>query len=294
VINEIIYQIKKNSLFTAHHLSLIDEKQTNKLNFLQRKRENDHFKLRTNKDFVFQKGINFTISNSNKNIGNINQNNESENVNNDFLRYLINFGENSCKKLFGESLDNSNPKENNQINYIISNDKKTNLINMSFINKNSMDIDRIKNFSAINNNYEKISSDETNIKNGIKVLKNKKAVYINNRYLLNSYSDLKALKKVKIFKFEIRKKTSSKYRGVSKNGNKWQVLIMINKKICYIGSYISEEKAARIYDILAIKNFGIKAKTNFIYNHFQIKKINESQINIKSDKISDIIEHLIK
>ena len=69
---------------------------------------------------------------------------------------------------------------------------------------------------------------------------------------------------------------------------------MINKKIRYIGSYISEEKAARIYDILAIKNFGIKAKTNFIYNHFQIKKINESQINIKSDKISDIIEHLIK
>ena len=45
-----------------------------------------------------------------------------------------------------------------------------------------MDIDRIKNFSAINNNYEKISSDETNINNGIKVLKNKKAVYINNRY----------------------------------------------------------------------------------------------------------------
>jgi hypothetical protein len=30
---------------------------------------------------------------------------------------------------------------------------------MSFINKNSMDIDRIKNFSAINNNNEKISSD---------------------------------------------------------------------------------------------------------------------------------------
>jgi hypothetical protein len=135
VINEIIYQIQKNSLFNAHHLSLIDEKQTNKLNFLQRKRENDHFKLRTNKDFVFQKGISFTISNSNKNIGNINQNNESENVKNDFLRYLINFRENICIKLFGESLDNSNPKENNQINYIISNDKKTNLINMSFINK---------------------------------------------------------------------------------------------------------------------------------------------------------------
>jgi hypothetical protein len=114
VINEIIYQIKINSLFNAQPLSLIDEKQTNKLNFLQRKRENDYFNLRIKKDFVFQKGINFTISNSNKSIGNINQNNKSENVINEFLPYLINFGENSCKKLFGESLDNSNPKENNE------------------------------------------------------------------------------------------------------------------------------------------------------------------------------------
>ena len=68
---------------------------------------------------------------------------------------------------------------------------------------------------------------------------------------------------------------------------------MINNKKYYIGSYISEEIAARVYDILAIKNRGINARTNFIYNHIQIKKINESTINIKSGNISDIIEELI-
>ena len=46
--------------------------------------------------------------------------------------YPINFGLNSYQKLFGESLDNSNAKENN-----ITDEEKTNLINMSSINKNS-------------------------------------------------------------------------------------------------------------------------------------------------------------
>ena len=52
--------------------------------------------------------------------------------------------------------------------------------------------------------------------------------------------------------------------------------------------------SVRVYDILAIKYRGINAKTNFIYNHIQIKKINESKINIKSDNISNIIEELIE
>ena len=59
---------------------------------------------------------------------------------------------------------------------------------------------------------------------------------------------------------------SSRYRGVSKNGNKWQVHIMINKKNKYIGIYDSEEIAARIYDLESIKKNGQKAITNFKYN----------------------------
>ena len=68
--------------------------------------------------------------------------------------------------------------------------------------------------------------------------------------------------------------------------------MMINNKKYYKGSYISEEFAARVYDILSIKNRGIKARTNFIYNNIQKKNIYESKINIKSDNISDIIKQL--
>ena len=66
---------------------------------------------------------------------------------------------------------------------------------------------------------------------------------------------------------------------------------MINNKKSYIGSYLSEELAARVYDILSIKNRRIKA-TNFIYNNIQKNNICESKINIKSCNISDIIKQL--
>ena len=127
--------------------------------------------------------------------------------------------------------------------------------------------------------------------NEIKVLKNNKVVYVNT-YLLNSYSTSKNIKKLNKIAFIGRNKRSSKYRGVSKNGNQWQVLMMLNKNKSYIGSYPSEELAARIYDILAIKNRGIKARTNFIYNSKQLKRICEIDIDIKSKNISEIISQL--
>ena len=128
--------------------------------------------------------------------------------------------------------------------------------------------------------------------NEIKVLKNNKVVYINT-YLLNSYSSSRNIKTLNNIAFVGRNKRSSQYRGVSKNGNLWQVLMAINNNKYYIGSYPSEELAARIYDILAIKNRGVKARTNFVYNNNQIKKICESEIDLKSANISDIIEQLI-
>jgi hypothetical protein len=63
-------------------------------------------------------------------------------------------------------------------------------------------------------------------------------------------------------------KRGSKFRGVSKNGNKWQVLIMINRKKNYIGSFDSEEDAAKEYDKLAIKYHGEMARTNFYYEGY--------------------------
>jgi len=128
-------------------------------------------------------------------------------------------------------------------------------------------------------------------KDEIKVIKNRKIVYIN-KCSLNSSSKEGAIKKLKAINFVIRNERSSKYRGVSKNGSSWQVLIMNNNKKYYLGSYPSEELAARIYDIHALKHFGIKARTNFIYNNKQIKNISEKNINIKCDNISDLMNQI--
>ena len=135
-----------------------------------------------------------------------------------------------------------------------------------------------------NNNYpqEKI----------IRTIKNKKKVYcINNNFqpiknINNPISNLnKSNLENQIFQNEkninleenLKNKKKglrgSKYRGVSKNGNQWQVLIMINKKKRYIGNYKNEEEAASSYDIVAIQNHGNKAKTNFYYTPEEIERI---------------------
>lgn len=90
-----------------------------------------------------------------------------------------------------------------------------------------------------------------------------------------------------------KNKRKSIYRGVSKNGNKWQTIIHYKKKKEYIGVYPSEELAARIYDIIALKNRGIKAKTNFIYSISQINNIIESNVDVKSNRIKSIISELV-
>ena len=70
-----------------------------------------------------------------------------------------------------------------------------------------------------------------------------------------------------------RKPRGSKFRGVSRNGNQWQVLIMVNKKKRYVGSYSKEEDAARAYDKVALQNHGSKAKTNFDYTKKEVEEI---------------------
>ena len=44
----------------------------------------------------------------------------------------------------------------------------------------------------------------------------------------------------------------SKFRGISKNGNSWQILLMINRKKKYLGTLPNEELAAKFYDKVAI------------------------------------------
>ena len=130
--------------------------------------------------------------------------------------------------------------------------------------------------------------------NIIRTIKNKKIVYchgnnnnINSNNIINNTSKNRIEKKIKnennekninleeseILNNKTRGQRGSKYRGVSKNGNQLQVLIMINKKKRYIGNYRNEEEAASSYDIVAIQNHGNKAKTNFYYSPDAILKI---------------------
>jgi len=44
----------------------------------------------------------------------------------------------------------------------------------------------------------------------------------------------------------------SKFRGISKNGNSWQILLMVNRKKKYLGTLPNEELAAKFYDKVAI------------------------------------------
>jgi hypothetical protein len=129
------------------------------------------------------------------------------------------------------------------------------------------------------------SNFEAKMNNVLKVSRYSKNVFINTK-LFNCKTITKNLN-------ECRKRRS-KYRGVSKNGNKWQVMMVLNKTKSYIGSYTSEEIAGRIYDILAIKYRGIKARTNFKYTKNQLNKIYSTDINIKSNNINDVIDSMIQ
>ena len=57
----------------------------------------------------------------------------------------------------------------------------------------------------------------------------------------------------------------SRYRGVSLNGKKWQVMIMGPIKKKYFGGIPTEREAAVFYDKLSILTNGLAAKTNFNY-----------------------------
>ncbi|CAI2381245.1 unnamed protein product [Moneuplotes crassus] len=65
----------------------------------------------------------------------------------------------------------------------------------------------------------------------------------------------------------------SSYIGVSKNGDVWQALIMIDSKKTYIGTYHKEKEAAMAYDFYSIILKQLAAKTNFDYTLSMIKRM---------------------
>ena len=243
------------------------------------------------------------INEDNSNISSMNISTFYEKENNVLNKNYKNFDSNLQdtniilkNKEFNENLFNNQLEKNKCLNIndlsksntsFICNNNKINFFNIINVEKE----EKPKNIFL----NEKSDSSLLNIEennNEIKVLKNHKAVYVNS-YLLNTPTTSKKLKKLNKIAFVGRSKRGSRFRGVSKNGNQFQVLIMQNKGKSYIGSYNSEEYAARIYDILSIKYRGIKARTNFKYSSQQIKKIYEMDIDVKSKNIYDIIDKLI-
>lgn len=255
---------QKNFSLYNNSLSLAIEKKAKELYIFQRQI-----------DFVIQKIINFSIIASNR------QQSELKNIVNAPQSNPINKEIINSEKFIDEDYNLYQEKRKNT---------QTITDEISLISNSSINNNHDIKFKCICTKKKKIENHICDLQtnNEIKVLKNNKVVYIN-KDLLNNYSTSRGVKKLKKINFVIRKNRSSKYRGVSKNGSKWQVLMMINNKKYYLGNYISEDLAARIYDIQAIKSWGIKARTNFVYDNDQIKKIYNKKINIKCNDISDIL-----
>lgn len=165
-------------------------------------------------------------------------------------------------------------------------------INANKIPQNPIECNKQKDFKLLNKKRFKTDTKSQIETSKQQAIKNKKVVYCHSDTILNN-----TLKKEKNKQLDINiiantntkksnpsddsfttnpylsKSRGSIYRGVSRNGNQWQVLIMINKKKSYIGSYSTEEKAAKEYDVVALCNHGKKAKTNFYYTPEEIEKI---------------------
>ena len=80
-------------------------------------------------------------------------------------------------------------------------------------------------------------------------------------------------KKAHYFKHDRKTKRRSGYRGVSRNGASWQVLMMINKVKTYIGWYDTEEEGALVYDIVSILFKQRKARTNLSYSKAKLLEL---------------------
>ena len=144
------------------------------------------------------------------------------------------------------------------LNYFLISLKVNRSINFSFIFKNN---NSFKNNDEVNNIMENIFINRKTKRNEDKKdinQENKKKIFLIKKV---KDKDKEIEMDKKIIKKTIYRK--SKFRGVSRKGNLWQALIMINRKQKYIGNFKSEEEAAKAYDEYAMKFHKNKARLNF-------------------------------
>ena len=273
IIIKLINLIIQNNLISDIYFPLIFEKYK-QLSFLKKKRNSSQSKIdiNINDNFIdFYKNENFNMTHNKKR----------------------NYSKTKDNNIFSNNNDNDNNKSNiiENCNYIYINksNPQKNELNNSTINKNIDEEINKKNKDNISIKEENNSKDNINknnvFSNDIRVKKNNKMIYVN-KHLIKE----KSKKKDDIEE----KKRKGRYRGVSKNGNKWQTLLSYKNKNGYFGVYPTQEIAARVYDIVSIKLQGIKAKTNFQYNIHQIQKIIDAKIDFKSKNFDEILSNIIK
>ena len=262
---------------------------------------NNNTNINSNSNININKNINniIKVDNINNNSININTNQNSNNLTNDNKNIINNYLENENNKIIIEK--DSNEKEKNKVKINLQTHDETN----DNSNKNNIaakttksDNEPILKKPALLFNVKETSLiEEEKLKQKSKItskkrkrfLKNNKLVFIqsdkgkdyeekNNKNELEEYEENENeasfdSEKVSELIQKNTKPRGSKYRGVSKNGSQWQVLIMVKKKKRYIGSFSNEEEAAKAYDKVALQHHGIKAKTNYDYTKEEVEKI---------------------
>lgn len=132
-------------------------------------------------------------------------------------------------------------------------------------NVNSINIQKKQNTTLLN---KKTSREEENKPKEILTPNNKNRIFSIKKI---TDREKEAAEEKKLKKYIYR---GSKYRGVSRNGKTWQVLIMVNRNKNYIGNFKSEDEAAKVYDEYAMKYHKNKARLNFSHQGF-IKYVNK-------------------
>ncbi|CAI2374815.1 unnamed protein product [Moneuplotes crassus] len=74
----------------------------------------------------------------------------------------------------------------------------------------------------------------------------------------------------------------SKYIGVSKNNENWQALINVDKVKNYIGTFVDELEAAKVYDLYSVAIRGDEASLNFDYTAEEMLERIECYLEHKS------------
>lgn len=116
-------------------------------------------------------------------------------------------------------------------------------------------------------NKKTLREEENKVKENSKINNKKKIFFI--KKITDREKEEAEEKKAKKYIYR-----GSKYRGVSRNGKTWQVLIMINRNKNYIGNFKSEDDAAKAYDEYAMKFHKNKARLNFSHQGF-VKYVNK-------------------